>query len=100
MFLISDLALDPQTKKQKVQQFINPEMCKIAEDLVFTDPYFDAKTNQFNPLIKKEVQEIWGHDELKLEIARLRKGSLLMLRHLSMEIFIPRALWSQKRTRK
>ncbi|WP_045520259.1 S-methyl-5-thioribose kinase [Neobacillus niacini] len=76
LFLTSDLALDPQTKKQKVRQFINPEMCKITEDLVFTDPYYDAKTNQFNPLIMKEVKEIWGHVELKLEIAKLKERFL------------------------
>lgn len=76
LFLTSDLALDPESKKQKVMQFINPEMCRITEDLVFTDPYYDAKTNQFNPLIKADVEEIWGHDRLKLEIAKLKEGFL------------------------
>ncbi|MCT4479263.1 S-methyl-5-thioribose kinase [Peribacillus frigoritolerans] len=76
LFLTSDLALDPECKKQKVIQFINPEMCKITEDLVFTDPYYDAKTNQFNPLIKAVVEEIWSHDRLKLEITKLKEGFL------------------------
>jgi 5-methylthioribose kinase len=76
LFLTSDLALDTQAKKQKVMQFINPELCKITEELVFTDPYFDAQTNQFNPLIKESVEEIWGHNELKLEIAKLKERFL------------------------
>jgi 5-methylthioribose kinase len=76
LFLTSDLALDPQHKKQKVVQFINPELCKITEDLVFTDPYYDANTNQFNPLIKEVIEEIWGHHELKLEITKLKEKFL------------------------
>ncbi|MGM0922227.1 MAG: S-methyl-5-thioribose kinase [Bacillota bacterium] len=76
LFLTSDLALDPQDKKLKVVQFINPEMCKITEDLVFTDPYYDAKTNQFNPLIKEVIEEIWGHGKLKLEITKLKEKFL------------------------
>ncbi|MCP3742639.1 S-methyl-5-thioribose kinase [Rossellomorea sp. BNER] len=76
LILTSDLTLDPQDKKQKVVQFINPEMCKITEDLVFTDPYYDAKTNQFNPLIKEVIEEIWGHGELKLEVAKLKEKFL------------------------
>jgi 5-methylthioribose kinase len=76
LFLSSDLTLDSQHKKLKVKQFINPEMCKITEDLVFTDPYYDAKTNQFNPLIKDVIKEIWCHDELKLEITKLKERFL------------------------
>ncbi|MCM3652237.1 S-methyl-5-thioribose kinase [Metabacillus litoralis] len=76
LFLTSDLALDHQDKKQKVVQFINPELCKITEDLVFTDPYYNAKTNQFNPLIKEVIEEIWVHGELKLEITKLKEKFL------------------------
>jgi 5-methylthioribose kinase len=76
LFLTSDLALDSQDKKQKVKQFINPEMCKITENLVFIDPYYDAQTNQFNPLIKSVIEEIWTHNRLKLEIAKLKEGFL------------------------
>jgi 5-methylthioribose kinase len=76
LLLSSDLAQDSQIKKLKVIQFINPEMCKITENLVFTDPYYDAKTNQFNPFIKDLIKEIWGHDELILEITKLKEKFL------------------------
>lgn len=76
LFLTSDLALDPQVKKQKVIQFINPEMCNITENLVFIDPFFDAKTNQYNPLIKKEITGIWNNEQLKLAINKLKEGFL------------------------
>lgn len=47
-------------------------MCKITEDLVFTDPYENAPTNDFNPLIRREVEAIWDNKPLKLEIAKLK----------------------------
>jgi 5-methylthioribose kinase len=76
LFMTSDFALPAQVKKKKVIQFTNPEMCKISEDLIFTDPYFDSETNQFNPLITDQVEEIWRNNQLKLEIAKLKEGFL------------------------
>jgi 5-methylthioribose kinase len=72
LFFTSDLALDFKTKKQRVEQFINPELCKITEDLVFTDPYYDAPTNNFNPLIREAVEGVWKNQDLKKEIAHLK----------------------------
>jgi 5-methylthioribose kinase len=76
LFLTSDLALDPQEKKRRVAKFINPELCKITEDLVFTDPYYDAPTNSFNPLLRETIQAIWQNDALKLEVAKLKEKFL------------------------
>ncbi|WP_400162611.1 S-methyl-5-thioribose kinase [Brevibacillus sp. TJ4] len=72
LFYTSDLGAHPYEKKALVGRFINPELCKITEDLVFTDPYEDAPTNNFNPLIRREVEEIWQNKPLKLEIAKLK----------------------------
>jgi 5-methylthioribose kinase len=76
LFYTSDLGLNQQEKKLKVQQFINPELCKITEDLIFDHPYTDADTNNFNPLIRKEVEQIWKNDKLQLEVALLREKFL------------------------
>ncbi|UYZ14237.1 S-methyl-5-thioribose kinase [Brevibacillus sp. WF146] len=72
LFYTSDLGAHPYDKKALVGRFINPELCKITEDLVFTDPYEDAPTNSFNPLIRREVEAIWNNKPLKLEIAKLK----------------------------
>lgn len=37
----TDIALHHQDKKELVKTFINPELCEITEDLVFTEPYLD-----------------------------------------------------------
>lgn len=51
-------------------------MCRITEDLVFTDPFYNAETNRFNPLILEEVRKIWSDGKLKLEVAALKEGFL------------------------
>jgi len=72
LFHTSDLGAHPYEKKSLVAKFINPELCKITEDLVFTDPYENAPTNNFNPLIRPDVEAIWKNAPLKLEIAKLK----------------------------
>ncbi|BAU26840.1 5'-methylthioribose kinase [Aneurinibacillus soli] len=76
LFLTSDLALHPYEKKKRVASFSNPELCKITEDLVFTDPYYDAATNSFNPLIREQAEALWHDDAVKLEVAKLKEGFL------------------------
>lgn len=76
LFFTSDIGAHPYEKKALVGSFINPELCKITEDLVFTDPYEDAPTNNFNPLIRPQVEEIWNNAPLKREIAKLKYGFL------------------------
>jgi 5-methylthioribose kinase len=52
LFQTSDLALDSAAKKQAVIRFTNPELCKLTEDVIFTEPYLaDAPNNRHNPLI-------------------------------------------------
>ncbi len=38
-----DVVMDAEEKKMKMKSFVNPEMCKISEDLVLTEPYNDYK---------------------------------------------------------
>ncbi|MFC3768608.1 S-methyl-5-thioribose kinase [Paenibacillus sp. GCM10012303] len=76
LFYSSDLGMNQQDKKERVKQFINPDLCKITEDLIFDDPYRDAETNSFDEAIRDEAEALWNDTELKLEVARLRHGFL------------------------
>jgi 5-methylthioribose kinase len=76
LFYTSDYALGPSEKKEQVQKFINPELCKITEDLIFTDPYFNAETNDFEAGLQKDVEAIWNDDELKFHVSVLKKSFL------------------------
>ncbi|RAL26883.1 S-methyl-5-thioribose kinase [Thermoflavimicrobium daqui] len=71
-FYTSDFYLHPFEKKQLVKQFINPELCKITEDLVFTDPFFDHETNDFPTEIREAVEQLWNDSELRHEVAKLK----------------------------
>ncbi|WP_203290044.1 S-methyl-5-thioribose kinase [Metabacillus sp. cB07] len=72
LFYSSDFALNPQTKKHLVKQFSNPELCKITEDFVFTDPFFDVESNSFEDELRPAAEAIWNDTELKLEVAKLK----------------------------
>ncbi len=76
LFFTSDLGLNQQDKKLRTKQFINPELCKITEDLIFDHPYTDADTNSFESSIRDEVELIWHDTDLHLEVALLREGFL------------------------
>ncbi|WP_456275772.1 S-methyl-5-thioribose kinase [Bacillus sp. AK128] len=76
LFYTSDFALDQKVKKEQVREFINPELCKITEDLVFTDPFFNHDTNNFEEELTSVVEDLWNQSEVKLEVAKLKKKFL------------------------
>ncbi|MFC0270509.1 S-methyl-5-thioribose kinase [Metabacillus herbersteinensis] len=76
LFYTSDYALDPRKKKQLVKQFSNPDLCKITEDFVFTDPFFDVESNNFEEELRTDVERIWNDTHLKLEVAKLKQKFL------------------------
>lgn len=43
--------------KQVVLKFINPELCKFTEDVIFVDPYLNHMRNRINPLISEQVEK-------------------------------------------
>lgn len=70
----TDLVLDRAIKKEKVKNFINPELCDISEDLVFTEPYYDYKKRNIISIENLEFvkKELYSDNELKVEVAKLR----------------------------
>jgi 5-methylthioribose kinase len=73
LFYTSDLGMDPIKKKELTKKFISPELCKITEDLVFTDPYYDAKSNDINPELMDTMKEFWSKKEVRLEVTKLKQ---------------------------
>jgi 5-methylthioribose kinase len=73
LFATSDLGLDHRTKKEMVKKFINIDLCKITEDLVFTYPYEKNETNEYNPeLPQSEIDKIQKNSELKIAVAQMK----------------------------
>ncbi len=72
----TDLVLDAEEKKRRVQFYTNPELCKITEDLVLTEPYYDYKgRNIITPGNEDYVRDVlYLDEELHAEVAQLRLG--------------------------
>ena len=70
----TDLVLDAEEKKRRVRFYTNPELCKITEDLVLTEPYYNYKSrNILFPGNEAFVREFLYEDEaLHAEVAALR----------------------------
>jgi len=72
LFLTSDLYLTGVEKKELQKTFINPHLCKIQEDFVYTNPYMESEENNWNPLVDAEVQAVRTNSELKLAMVEMK----------------------------
>ncbi|NNG04248.1 MAG: S-methyl-5-thioribose kinase [Inquilinus sp.] len=74
LFFTSDLALPAPEKKQKVKLFCdNTELCRITEDLIFTDPYRVHERNRWtSPQLDGIAADIRADCELKLAVSTLK----------------------------
>ena len=70
----TDLVIDAEEKKKRVKFYTNPELCKITEDLVLTEPYYNYKNrNIITPGNEEFVREHLYEDEaLHAEVGKLR----------------------------
>lgn len=76
LFFTSDLGMNQQEKKLQVKNFINPELCKITEDLIFDDPYTVSDNNNIEAAIEDAAAALRSNDALHLEVAILREKFL------------------------
>jgi 5-methylthioribose kinase len=69
----SDLVLDYRAKKEEVARFINPELCKITEDLIFTEPYRPTERNGFHKELEPQVLSLQADEALRVEVAHMKE---------------------------
>ena len=74
LFYTSDLYLGGMEKKELQKKFINPDLCKLQEDFVYTNPYMDSEENNWNPLLDREVEEVRSNPELKIALAEMKRS--------------------------
>jgi 5-methylthioribose kinase len=74
LFFTSDLALTADRKKAMIAAFAgNTALCKITEDLIFTDPYRVAELNRWTSPQLDHYAARWREDgELKVAVSRLK----------------------------
>jgi 5-methylthioribose kinase len=63
LFRTSDLFLPAAEKRKKVSSFLsNIAMCKISEDLIFDEPYFDAPMNRHTSPQLDDISALFKND--------------------------------------
>ena len=72
----SDFYLPSAEKKRLVAQFSNPELCKITEDFIFTNPFHDEPSNGYDAALQPEVEALWGDERALRHEAALRLAFL------------------------
>ena len=74
LLLTTDVVLEHKQKKGMVKNYINPELCEITEDLVYTEPFNDYKKRNdvFPPNLDWVEKEIYSDKQLRFEAAKLK----------------------------
>ncbi|MFD9628409.1 S-methyl-5-thioribose kinase [Peribacillus muralis] len=73
-FYTSDYHLEPSAKKEVARHFTNPELCKITEVFIFTDPFFEELPGDFEVELTDAAKKIWNDQEVILEVAKLKQS--------------------------
>jgi 5-methylthioribose kinase len=74
LFFTSDLALTAAEKKAMIAAFAgNTALCKITEDLIFTEPYMIADNNRWTPGLDDIAAAFREDGDLKVAISRLKR---------------------------
>jgi 5-methylthioribose kinase len=74
LLLTTDVVLEHKNKKEMVKNFINPQLCEITEDLVYTEPFSDVnrRNDVFEPNRAWVKEHIYDSLPLRLETAKLK----------------------------
>jgi 5-methylthioribose kinase len=72
LFHTSTLKLSTEAYRANVARFTNNELCRLTEQVIFSEPYFAASNNHYNPLIEKEVKAVQSDPEAKAAVALLK----------------------------
>jgi 5-methylthioribose kinase len=74
LFFTSDLAIGAAAKKEAIAAFAgNHALCRITEDLIFTDPYREAAQNRWtSPYLDAIAGEFREDPDLHVAISRLK----------------------------
>ncbi|MDO5604908.1 MAG: S-methyl-5-thioribose kinase [Paracoccus sp. (in: a-proteobacteria)] len=73
LFRGSDLSMDAKARKADLALFAgNGDLCDITENLVFSDPYFDAAMNRHTPALDDAVARLRADLSLKVAAQHLK----------------------------
>lgn len=68
----SVFGLPPEEVKRRAAEAVNPDLCRITEDLVFTEPYLNHEHNVFVPELGPLIEAIQADELLVTEVGGLK----------------------------
>ncbi len=70
----TDIVMGHKDKKENVKSFINPDLCEISEDLVYSEPFndYNNRNNVFAPVADFVKKELYEDKALHLEAAKCK----------------------------
>ncbi|WP_300369356.1 S-methyl-5-thioribose kinase [Brachyspira sp.] len=70
----ADFFMEPFAKKENAVKYTNKELCKISEELIFREPFFNVlNENVFSEQLKEFVNDnLYNNKQLQLEAAKLK----------------------------
>lgn len=71
-FNTSSMGVEQNEMKARVAGAVNPELCRITEDLVFTEPYVDVPNNSFVDELGGEIAALRSDKELLAQVGVLK----------------------------
>ena len=72
LFATSIFGTGAEAHYKGIARAINPELCLITEDLVFTEPYFPADRNSYLPENKVDAEAIINDKQMVKDIGQLK----------------------------
>lgn len=74
LLLTTDVVIEHKQKKAMVKSYINPELCEITEDLVYTEPFnnYNKRNDVFPPNLEWVTRNLYEDKDLRLEAAKLK----------------------------
>ena len=74
LFKTSYFSLDCKEFRAMGSRFANEDLCGLTEQVIFSDPYFNAKNNRHNsPYLDDIVKSIRNNNVLKLNATKMKK---------------------------
>jgi 5-methylthioribose kinase len=71
-FATSVFGLLPEDMQRQAAEAANPDLCRITEDLVFTEPYIEHEHNAYVSELAPEVEQLKGDELLVAEVGWLK----------------------------
>ncbi|MFF5362360.1 S-methyl-5-thioribose kinase [Streptomyces scabiei] len=71
-FATSDFGMDSADRKALIAVSVNPELCRITEDVVLSEPYIEHEHNHWHPGLDDLAAAFRADGALRTEVADLR----------------------------